>query len=430
MTSGISWDRFRELARRSTGVLATIGSRFLTKALSLGFIVLLARLTSPETFAAYSYLIVLALSFYILTDTGVGVVAGRDVARGDLDVGTAYRASLLPVTIGNLVGAIAIVTFGLLDSGPGTEGLPLAFAAVYVVTAGYFGMQANLIRCTGRLKLEAVLQTISAVSFVVVGTVLLLAGFGLAAIMAAFGIRQVLLVLLAQRFLPLPWSATKVPGTSVKLLKRGLLIGVASTFLVIVGRSSLVLVANLTPVLEAARYSVAFRFLDLELMLAQTLGFALLPAMGARAGRDQEEGRRLARRFLFAFVGASLVVVPIAVLITPAVLVFCFGETYAAAAPAAQILVALTPVLLAFMLAWYGLMALKMEGLILASAAAALVASAGSALVIVNNPTSTAAALSAVVAFGVGAACCTTGLLLQRWRPSRSAQGELEAVAP
>ena len=107
----------------------------------------------------------------------------------------------------------------------------------------------------------------------------------------------------------------------------------ASTFLVIVGRSSLVLVANLTPVLEAARYSVAFRFLDLELMLAQTLGFALLPAMGARAGHDQQQGAALARKFLFVFVGASLVVVPIAVLITPTVLVFCFGETYAGRGP-------------------------------------------------------------------------------------------------
>ncbi|HTI34513.1 MAG TPA: oligosaccharide flippase family protein, partial [Miltoncostaea sp.] len=93
---------------RARGPAAVLGSRLFGKALSFAFIVVLVRSVGEEDVAAYSYLVALALTFSILSDTGVSVIAGRDVARGDVGVAAAYRAGLAAVLGGCVIGALAV----------------------------------------------------------------------------------------------------------------------------------------------------------------------------------------------------------------------------------------------------------------------------------------------------------------------------------
>ena len=69
----------RQLLARSS---ITLISRGFSKFAQIFFLVVAARLLSVEEFASYSYLIVLASAFTIMSDTGVPLVAGtRRLAR-------------------------------------------------------------------------------------------------------------------------------------------------------------------------------------------------------------------------------------------------------------------------------------------------------------------------------------------------------------
>ena len=69
----------RQLLKRSS---ATLISRGFSKFAQILFLVVAARLLSVDEFASYSYIVVLASAFTILSDTGVPLVASRDVASG------------------------------------------------------------------------------------------------------------------------------------------------------------------------------------------------------------------------------------------------------------------------------------------------------------------------------------------------------------
>ena len=61
---------------------ATLLSRGFSKFAQIFFLVVAARLLSVDEFASYSYIVVLASAFTILSDTGVPLVASRDAASG------------------------------------------------------------------------------------------------------------------------------------------------------------------------------------------------------------------------------------------------------------------------------------------------------------------------------------------------------------
>ena len=67
----------RQLLKRSS---ATVVSRGFSKFAQILFLIVAARLLTVEEFASYSYLVLLASAFTILSDTGVPLVAGRDAA--------------------------------------------------------------------------------------------------------------------------------------------------------------------------------------------------------------------------------------------------------------------------------------------------------------------------------------------------------------
>ena len=403
---------------RMRGPAAVLGSRLFGKALSFAFIVVLVRSVGEEDVAAYSYLVALALTFSLLSDTGVAVIAGRDVARGDVGLAAAYRAGLPAVLAGCAIGAFAVAAFGLLDSGPGSGGAALAMAAVFVAVNGVFNFQCDLLRGDGRLGLEAGLQTIGGTLFVVVGTAVVLAGGGLAILMTAFALKEAGMVVLTQRFLPWPLRSSSAPGLAWRLLRAGLLVSLATTCLAIVLRATLVVLSNVADVAESAHYAVAYRFAEIAFMVAQVLGIALLPALSARFAADRREGRRFALRLVAVAGGALLLVTPLLVWATPPVLTAVFGQEYAGAGEAARVLVGMLPVLMALMLAWNALIADRRERPLVIAGLAGVAAMAGGAVWISHHPTGLAAAEAATASFVTMAVVCLGALALTAREPT------------
>lgn len=410
--------------RSARGPAAVLGSRLFGKALSFAFIVVLVRSVGEADVAAYSYLVALALTFSLLSDTGVAVIAGRDVARGDVGLASAYRAGLPAVLAGCLLGALLVTAFGLIDSGPGSAGAALAMTAVFVAVNGLFNFQCDLLRGDGRLGLEAGLQTVAGVLFVVVGTVVVLVGGGLVLLMSAFALKEVAMVGLSQRFLPWPGRAAPAHGLGWRLLKAGIVVSLATTCLALVLRASLVVLSNAAGVTETAHYAVAYRFAEIAFMVAQVLGIALLPAMSARFAADRADGRRMALRTVGIATAAVAVVTPLLVWITPPVLVGVFGDSYAGAGPAARLLVGMLPVLMALTLSWNALIADRRERPLLIAGVAGVATAVVGAFWIAHDPVALAAAGSALACFAVMGLVCVGALVLVRHaetlRPSSS----------
>jgi O-antigen/teichoic acid export membrane protein len=381
--------------RARQGLSAAVISRFLARGLGLLFAVYIARQASESTFASYSYLLVLAAVVSMITESGVSLVASREVAQRSLAVQDAYRAGL-PVVAGiGLLTAALVLAFGAVDNGPGTAGFPLLWTGAFIGINVLFNFQAGLLRASGRPWLEAALQMLASLAQIVGGIVVLERGLGLAALMAVLFAKQAALVMIAQTRLPLPWRGRKARDVTRALLRRGLWLSGATTFAGLMLRASYVALGNAGSAGAVATYAVSSRFLEVMVLVGETVGFGLLPAMAQHA---RDDGLTRYRRPFVAALAVLTLLTPVAVVATPPFISAVFGDRYAAAGMPTQILVAAFPVIVALYLGWYGHVALGRERRILGCAAAgALVAGVGAAGVALH-PSPAHAAIAVVAA--------------------------------
>lgn len=383
------------------GLSAAVVSRFAARALGLVFAIVVARQASQSTFAAYSYLLVLAALVSMVTESGVSLVASREVAQRALSVADAYRAGL-PVVCGmSVVTGVLVYAFGLVDNGPGTSGWPLIWTSAFIGVNVLFNFQAGLLRAANMPWLEAGLQMLASLAMVGGGILVLAGDWGLAALMAILLGKQLVVVGLAQIRLPAPWRGTATRAFSIDLLKRGLWLGAATACAGILLRAAYVALGNVGDDATVADYSVAARILEVIVLIGQTVGYGLLPAMAERAATGGFGAYR--RRAGQAF-GALVIGVPVAVALTPWAIRFAFGDRYGDASSAAQVYCAAVPVVLALYLAWYALVAAGREREVLVGAFLGAVVSLAMVAVVLADPTAAMVAVSTVVPLTASAA--------------------------
>jgi O-antigen/teichoic acid export membrane protein len=395
-------------------VLSAVASRVGGKLIGLVFIVVLARISTPTEFASYSYLIALALLFVILTDSGMGAAAGRDVARGDIGLATVYREGVAGAAAGGALGAIALCAVGLLDSGPGSEGMALAFAALFVAFNAVFNFQASILRSSGRHWVESALQVVGGALFVIVGVAIVLSGLGIGALMAAFAIKEATMVCLAQAYLPDPRRAARKPDAWRGLLASGIVMSVATILFAVTLRMSQIALGNIGTVDELASYSVSYRFLEATGVVCAAIGVGIGPLLCARFAGDEVRARRSVVKALAVAGGAALVVTPVAVAVTPFVVSTAFGERYRVAGPAAQLFVATIPIMLILFVSWFALLAQRRERIVVAAAAGGALVAGASTLLVVHSQDAMSAAIGAALGVTTMSAICVSGVL---WRP-------------
>jgi O-antigen/teichoic acid export membrane protein len=394
MTQGVSTESTAPKLSAARGLSAAVISRFLARALGLVFAVIVARSASQSTFASYSYLLVLAALVSMVTESGVSLVASREVAQRVLSVADAYRAGL-PVVVGmSVVTALLVYAFGLVDNGPGTFGWPLFWTSAFIGVNVLFNFQAGLLRAQGMPWVEAGLQMLASLALVGGGILVLTVDWGLAALMAILLAKQLIVVGLAQIWLPLPHRGTATRERSLDLLRRGLWLGAATACAGILLRASYVTLGNVGDDATVATYSVAARILEVVVLIGQTVGYGLLPAMAERSATG---GLGAYHRKFVRLLALLVVGLPVAVLLTPPAVRFAFGSQYDGASTAAQIYCGAIPIVLALYLAWYALVAIGRERDVLRGAAFGAIVSIAMIVPVIAEPTATMVALATVV---------------------------------
>lgn len=383
------------------GASAALVSRGGARFLGLAFLVVLAREQSEHTFAAYNYLLGLAAAVGVITDAGVAMVAGREVARGDLPLSAAYRAAAPTQLATSLLAALGVAGLALVANGPGSTHAAIFWTAAFIFGNGLFNLQADLLRGAGRPWVEASLQMSAAVTQVILGVLVVSQGYGLSALMAVLTLKQVLVVAAAQIWLPRPWRSELGRSLWRKFFRQGLWLGGASTFSTLAVRVGPVVLGNVATTAEIGRFAVASRYLETILTLCITAGFGVLPALAQRARAGHAAFQRSLRRImLYGVAGTAALAVPL-VIVVPAFTTAVFGSRYSAAGGPAQLFVAAMPVVAAMYLAWYGLLAQRRERRILSWTVVGLAVAAGGCAWIAVHPTAVAAAETLVAALAV-----------------------------
>ncbi len=410
-------------AKRSA--ISAVVSRVFARVLGLVFVVYLARNQSARVFAGYSYLLVLATTMAALADVGVAVLAGREVARGEASVATAYRAAAPIVLAVGTVAGVAVALVGSVAPGPMSAGAGLASVSVFIALNLFFGFQAELLRASARPVVEASLQVLGSITQIVLGIAVISSGGGLALLLAAVTIKELLLVLAAQLWLPAPWKGGRRRNWRWKLLKAGFWLSFATTALAVIGRLPQVVLGNTGSVAAVADYAVASRVVDIGMLLVTALSFGLFPWIAQQAHKDPAFLRRQLAR-LGVVIGAALMLcVAMLPLVSPAVRAV-FGDRYRDAVPAAQVLVFSLPAMIAVFGPWNGLIAVERERRVALGTVIGLSAVCGGVAVMSTNPTPTAAAIATLAAIIATGASLTAFLA---WTSRREGSGGRGASA-
>ena len=309
------------------------------------FLIAAARLLTIDEFATYSYLVVLAVTFGMLADTGIALGASREISAGRIGPAEAFWSALPVIGVGAVLGGLGMLVFGLLDSGPGISLGLLIVAAVYVgVNMAYsFGM--TILRSLGRFGVEAALQFATGIGFLAAGVAVAAVGWGLSGVLGALLVTQGLTAALAYWFLrPEVRHAPDSRWAHWRpLLRIGIKLAVASTALAVATRSGIIVLANSGSERELAWFSAPLRLADAVMVFSLTAGYSLLPGVSHVMATEPARARRLVRRVIGGAVILTGFGAVVSVLGAEFIVTTLFGSDFKPAAEPARVLLAGLP---------------------------------------------------------------------------------------
>jgi O-antigen/teichoic acid export membrane protein len=350
----------RLLARSSV----TLISRSFSKFAQILFLVLAARLLSVEEFASYSYLLVLAAAFTILSDTGVPLVASRDASAGRASPGDLFFSALPVVIVSAVLAALVLPVVGAVDSGPGSTFVPVLVTAAYVLFNRLFDFTATMLRGVGRFTFEALLQSAGAVFFIVGASMAVVADLGVTAVLAILATKELVSGLIA--YAAIRGDLERPAGAPRRsdwrgLFKIGIKLAVAGVAVALLMRIPLAVLGNVGSDREVALFSAAQRFGDAIYILAISSGFALMPGISYLARADPERARRLVHRVMFAVIAASGVLAAAALPFAEPIMRAIFGGDFVSGANLLRIVLIGIPGSATLGVCWYVVVAFDGE---------------------------------------------------------------------
>ncbi len=355
------------LARSSLTIVGRAASKL---AIAL-FLIVAARLMSKAEYGVYSYVLVLAGTFAILADPQVTVIAGRDVSAGRRSAAASYWAAL-PIVLGcGALAGVAMLAFGLLESGPGVSVTSLAIAALWIVFNRLASLGLDMLRAVGRLGAEAVVETAGTVLLVLGAGVAAAAGLGVGAVLGAFAVHAAGVTITCHVLLRHDVRRVAAPaGYRMTLVRSALALGGAAAAIAVATRGPLIALGIAGSAVAVATLSAGLRLADAAYLIAITAGQALLPSLTALRGSDPRRARRVARIAIALAFGAGAALAVAAAPLATEIMRTVFGTAYASSGPALAILVLAVPFMGVLWISWFGLCALERERDVLLVAAA------------------------------------------------------------
>jgi len=214
------------------GVAAAVVSRIFGRLVGIILVVVLARVSDPTTVALYGFLLGTVTLMASVTDLGVASLAGRDVAAKVTGAPEALRSSLGPQALSTAVAVVLTCLVAVLAGPGGVDASVLVPCSAFVVANSMFNLWAEVLRGDGRVVLEGVLQGVSALLLVGIGSLAVLAGAGIVPLLWIVAGKELAVLGLACIWLR-PRSGDRAGLSFGALVKRSMWLAVAGTALVL-----------------------------------------------------------------------------------------------------------------------------------------------------------------------------------------------------
>ncbi len=323
------------IGRVAKNSLTPMAASFLNKGIDIAFAMLYLRLLGPTNAGKFAFAITIYLYFEILTNFGLNTLLIREVAKDRASANkylgntAVLRLLLILASAPVLLGVVLIYRnlFGLA----GDTALAIALLGVALIPGNISAALSSLFYAYEKMEYPAVVAVISTLLKVIIGTGLLLAGYGFVGlagtsiavnvITAAIFAYLVYTKLLRPRFEFDPALSRNIMGTSFPLMLNHFL---ATVFF----RVDVLLLQPMRGDATLGYYTTAYKFIDGLNIIPSTFTFAIFPVLSRYAESAQDA---LLRAYTMSLRGLIVVSLPIAVgtavLAEPIILLFG-GEQY------------------------------------------------------------------------------------------------------
>ncbi|NLE43833.1 MAG: flippase [Chloroflexi bacterium] len=336
------------VARNTAAMLA---GQILIKILAFVFSVFVVRRLGAAHFGRYAAALAYVGMFAMFTDLGMSSLSVREMAREEANIAwmvpniTMLRALLS-------LGAIVVITLSAWVTGKAPDMvLGIFIASCGLLLYAFQGPLDSVMIARERLDFSSAFALLNQMTFMILGTILLIAGLGYVGLLvsslggvlvmglgAGYVVRRVLSLRLERPNPRVWWS----------LLRASLPFGVEGTVREFAGRFDTVYMSFVLTDAAVGWYNVPYNLISMMLLLAQSVALSIYPTLikeydSGRGSIDDTVQRAL--RYLL------LLSIPIAVggmLLADRIIPLLYGQEFAAAVPAMQVLVwALPPMFLA-----------------------------------------------------------------------------------
>jgi O-antigen/teichoic acid export membrane protein len=323
---------------RSSGyATVTAGSAVMLVALTM----IAGRWLPASEYGKFSFAIALATIVETLMDIGLGPVTVRTVARDGAGAGTLFRHVLgLKIAWGSL-GLVA-----LLIAAPIMRHDPTVIRACYLMgissaIRSYVLSARGLLQGLNRFDLEAVTVIADRGLLLVLGTLTLIAGFGLFGLSLAFVVARLLM------FVVVTMIVKRVTGSArptydravwMELQTAALPLGFFLITLTLYTYIDTVILGIMRTDAETGWYAASYRVYEGLMYAPSAFATVLTPRFSQLFVDDPRRLRTLFQRSLLGSAAAAVLVGGVAVLLARPMMLLFYGPAYEAAVPPLQVL--------------------------------------------------------------------------------------------
>ena len=320
----------------------TVGSVAL-KMINFLFRILVVRSFGDETFGQYSIVIAFVGLFQILAEPGITQYAMREIAR-DRGKARFYFWNLVALRL--LLAAVGIVVITLAAILAGYSSYIVWGIALYALTFLLSAFEAPLemlLIANERFDATTLLNIVGQLSFAVLGTIVLFAGYGMN-VLVATGLVAMLpqiasAVQIVRRNRLLDFRPAVAPHIWPQLIRGGLPFAMISLSLIIAQSIDTVILSWFWPDEAVGWYNAAYRLAISLLFLFDGFRTAIVPTLSRSFVTDQAVVNRWYYRSVRAI---ALVALPMAVggtLVARPLLTMLYGQEFEPAALIFQVIV-------------------------------------------------------------------------------------------
>ena len=310
--------------------------------LQLILVVYLVRCLGAVTFGKYAFAFAFTSLFMILSDLGLSVLSIREIARDTSKAGEYLTNISITKFILSLITIVLIIlTINLMHYPRDTT------LAVYIVGGGavftsFTASFRSIFRAFERMEYETITKI--AEKILIFGSVLpvLFLGYGLIEVVSAMLIAQALIFVLTLVVVIKKFTRPKLsfdPSLCKSLIKEALPFGLASVFVVIYFQTDTVMLSMMNGDAVVGWYNAAYRLVMGTLFIPGAFVGALYPVL-SRYFTSSKDSLMFVYEKSFKFL--LMLAIPLGIgttLLADRIIIFLYGEDFAASIIALQILI-------------------------------------------------------------------------------------------